>query len=134
MYGSGEISKDDGKRNMSRNESYKEDPLADLRSNLEYAAEYLSAAYADSPEAFLVALRDVTEAQQGMANVAKQARVNRENLYRTLSERGNPTLNTVGSVLEALGITVKFEPKETGPQLRQRRRQLQRRIRRVSAA
>ena len=119
---------------MSRNESYKEDLLADLRSNLGYAAEYLSAAYADSPEAFLVALRDVTEAQKGMANVAKQARLNRENLYRTLSERGNPTLNTVGSVLEALGITVKFEPKERGPQLRHRRRQLQRGMSRGAAS
>ncbi len=118
---------------MSRNESYKEDLLADLRSNLGYAAEYLSAAYADSPEAFLVALRDVTEAQKGMANVAKQTRLNRENLYRTLSERGNPTLNTVGSVLEALGIAVKFEPKERTPKLLQRRRPLRRRIRRVSA-
>lgn len=119
---------------MPRNESYKQDLLADLRSNLGYAAEYLSAAYADSPEAFLVALRDVTEAQKGMAKVAKQARVNRENLYRTLSERGNPTLNTVGSVLEALGIAVKFEPKESGPPLRHRRRQLQRRIRRGAAS
>ena len=119
---------------MSRNESYKEELLADLRSNLGYATEYLSAAYADSPEAFLVALRDATEAQKGMAKVAKQARVNRENLYRTLSERGNPTLNTVGSVLEALGIAVKFEPKERVPQLRKRRRRSQRRMRRDAAS
>jgi probable addiction module antidote protein len=119
---------------MSRNEDYKADLLADLRSNLGYATEYLSAAYADSPEAFLVALRDVAEAQKGMANVAKKARVNRESLYRTLSERGNPTLNTVGSVLEALGIAVKFEPKERDPQPRHHRRRLQRRVRRGVAA
>jgi probable addiction module antidote protein len=116
---------------MSRNEDYRTDLLADLRSNLGYATKYLSAAYADSPEAFLVALRDVAEAQKGMAKIAKKARVNRENLYRTLSERGNPTLNTVGSVLDALGIAVKFEPKERAPQPRPRRHQLQRQTRRV---
>jgi probable addiction module antidote protein len=119
---------------MPRNEDYKADLLVDLRSSLGYATEYLSAAYADSPEAFLVALRDVAEAQKGMARVAKKARVNRENLYRTLSERGNPTLNTVGSVLEALGIAVKFEPKDRAPQLRQRRHQLRRRMRRAATS
>jgi probable addiction module antidote protein len=118
---------------MPRNEDYKADLLVDLRSSLGYATEYLSAAYADSPEAFLVALRDVAEAQKGMARVAKKARVNRENLYRTLSERGNPTLNTVGSVLEALGIAVKFEPKDRA-QLGQRRHQLRRRMRRAATS
>jgi len=97
---------------MPRSNDYKADLLADLRNSLGYAAEYLSAAYADSPQAFLVALRDVAEAQKGVARVAKQARVNRENLYRTLSARGNPTLYTVGSVLEVLGIAVRFEPKK----------------------
>jgi hypothetical protein len=37
---------------------YKDDLLEDLRQP-SYASQYLSAAYADSPEAFLVALRDV---------------------------------------------------------------------------
>jgi hypothetical protein len=40
---------------------YKEDLLEDLRKSPKYAAKYLSAA-ADSPEASLVALRDVAEA------------------------------------------------------------------------
>jgi DNA-binding phage protein len=58
---------------MLRNEDYKAELLADLRSNLGYAAEYLSAAYADSPEAFLVALRDVAEAQKGTAQTRRVA-------------------------------------------------------------
>lgn len=40
--------------------AYKKDLLKDLQSP-GYAAKYLSAAYADSPEAFLVALRDVAD-------------------------------------------------------------------------
>jgi DNA-binding phage protein len=49
--------------------SYKADLLARLRDN-EYAAGYLSAASAESLETFLLALRDVAEAQEGMAKVA----------------------------------------------------------------
>ena len=97
---------------MPRNLDYKADLLADLRDDLGFAGEYLSAAYADSQEAFLVALRDVAEAQKGIARVAAQANVNRENLYRTLSKEGNPRQNTVRSVLDVLGLKVLFVPQE----------------------
>jgi hypothetical protein len=43
-------------------EDYKANLLAALRRNSAYAVEYLTAAQADSSEAFLVALRDVAEA------------------------------------------------------------------------
>lgn len=99
---------------MRRNRNYKDDLLADLRSNQEFAAEYLSAAYADSAEAFLVALRDMAEARQGMTQLAEEAQVNRENLYRSLSEQGNPRYSTLRSVLQALGIKkIDFEMEET---------------------
>jgi probable addiction module antidote protein len=95
---------------MRRNADYKAGLLADLRDDRAFAAQYLSTAFADSQEAFLVALRDVAEAQKGMARVAAQAKVNRENLYRTLSKTGNPTLSTVGSVLSVLGLKVLIVP------------------------
>lgn len=89
---------------MKREENYKADLLEELRNDAEYAAEYLTAARKDSREAFLVALRDVAEARKGMMRVAKEANVNRENLYRALSREGNPRSETVDSVLEVLGI------------------------------
>ena len=95
---------------MRRNVDYKADLLADLRDDRAFAAQYLSSAFADSQEAFLVALRDVAEAQKGIAKVAAQAKVNRENLYRTLSKKGNPTLSTVGSVLGVLGLKMLIVP------------------------
>lgn len=96
---------------MNREENFKADLLEELRSDPEYAAEYLSAAKADSNEAFLVALRDVAEAQKGMKKVAKAAGVNRENLYRALSKKGNPRIDTLDAVLDVLGIEFKFVPK-----------------------
>src|ERR1039458_1225510 len=77
---------------MPRGVDYKADLLDDLRSDKKYAALYLSAAYDDSLESFLVALRNVAEAQKGLAKVAAKAHVNRENLYRMLSAKGNPQL------------------------------------------
>lgn len=89
---------------MKREENYKADLLEELKNDAEYAAEYLTAARKDSREAFLVALRDVAEARKGMMRVAKEAKVNRENLYRALSRDGNPRIETVDSVLQVLGI------------------------------
>ena len=97
---------------MRRNLDYKADLLADLRNDLGYAARYLSAAIADSREAFLIALRDVAEAQKGIPQVAAEAGVNRENLYRTLSEGGNPRLTTLIPVLSTLGLRITLEPEQ----------------------
>jgi probable addiction module antidote protein len=95
---------------MRRHLSYKADLRGDLRNDLAFAAEYLSAAYADSREAFLVALRDIAEAQKGVAKIAHEADINRENLYRMLSKKGNPRLTSLRPVLGILGIGVKFTP------------------------
>jgi probable addiction module antidote protein len=80
------------------------------------AAAFLNAARADSNEMFLVALRKVAQAHQ-MAKVAKHANVQRESLYRALSEDGNPTHFTLSSVLEALELDFEVVPraKRQGP-------------------
>lgn len=95
---------------MRRKRDYRADLLADLRRDPAYAAQYLSAAKKDSNEAFLVALRDVAEARLGVARTARTARINRENLYRTLSAAGNPTLSTLDAVLKVLGFEIDFRP------------------------
>jgi len=69
------------------------------------AVEYLNAALEDGdPEVFLLALRDIAEAQGGVAEVAEAAKLNRENLYRMLSNRGNPELRSLDALLHALGF------------------------------
>jgi probable addiction module antidote protein len=65
----------------------------------------------DSPEMFLTALRNVAEART-MAKVAEEAGVNRESLYRALSDEGNPTLGTLNSVLSAVGLRILVGPEE----------------------
>ena len=87
---------------------YKEDLIADLRNDGDYAAHYLSAAAADSTEALLVALRDVVTARKGMTDVARATKVNRVNLYKMLSEDGNPGVRNLRAILSALGIGLRF--------------------------
>lgn len=84
----------------------------DLRDPKE-AADYLNAAIEDgSQDVFLLALRDVAEAR-GIASVAREAMLNRENAYRILSEKGNPQLASLVALLDALGLRLAVEVKGT---------------------
>ena len=95
--------------------SYRQSLLAALLDPVE-ASAYLNAALEDSPEAFLKALKNVAQARQ-MAKVAKDAGVQRETLYRSFSEQGNPTFETLSSVLGALGMKLSIAPSDSGAAL-----------------
>ncbi len=56
------------------------------------------------------ALGDVARSK-GMSEVAKKAGVGRQALYKALSEDGNPTLETLTSVLGALGLSLTVQKK-----------------------
>lgn len=81
-----------------------------LRKDPEFAAEYLKAALEDEdePRVLLIALRHLARAQ-GIAKVARAAGVERESLYRALSERGNPRLSTLFAVAKAVGLRLTVE-------------------------
>lgn len=83
---------------------YQEELLQSLQDPKE-ARAYLNAALDDDdPRVFLLALKNVLEAQDGtMATLAKKSQLNRESLYRMLSKRGNPRLTSIRSVLDAMG-------------------------------
>ncbi|MGQ0443725.1 MAG: addiction module antidote protein [Beijerinckiaceae bacterium] len=77
---------------------------ADYLDNDEVVAEYLSAAVEDSdPNVFLAALGDAAKAR-GMAQIAKDAGLGRESLYKALSTGAHPRYETVNAVLRALGV------------------------------
>ena len=82
--------------------------IAQIRDNPEFAQSYLAAAMesTDQPGVLLIALRQIAEARGGMAQVAKDAGLQRESLYRALSKRGNPRLTTLLAVIQALGMTL----------------------------
>jgi len=97
-------------KRINKTTSYNERLLERLKDPKE-AAAYLNAALEDAdPRIFLVALKDVTEAHGGMTKLAKGTELNRENLYRTLSIRGNPRLDSLVSILEVLNLHISIEP------------------------
>lgn len=83
---------------------------ADFLDNDEAIAEYLSAALEDpDPDVFLMAVRDVARAK-GMAQLAKDAGLGRESLYKALSPGAKPRYDTVLKLLTALGVKLQVEP------------------------
>ena len=85
------------------------DPAGSLTAQ-EARDDYLKACLADaqednSPSLFAAALGDVARAI-GMSDVAKNAGLTREALYKSLTEKGDPKLSTILSVMKALGYTL----------------------------
>ena len=90
--------------------SHDEAMVRRLRKDPDFAAEYLKAALEDEdePRVLLIALRHLARAR-GIAKVAKTAGVERESLYRALSEGGNPRLSTLFAVAKAIGLRLTVE-------------------------
>lgn len=91
--------------------TFKEDRLERLKDPYE-AVNYLKACLEeeDMPELFLLALKDVAAAQNiKMTKLAKLANLNRENLYKILSDKGNPELGSLCAILNALGLKLSIE-------------------------
>ena len=94
--------------------TYQEDLIKTLKDPQE-AAAYLNAAMEEDDQAvFLLAFRNVAEANGGMAKVSAKARLNRESLYRMLSRKGNPEIKSVLRLLRSMGLKLSIEPKGRG--------------------
>jgi probable addiction module antidote protein len=89
--------------------SYHDELIEQLKDPKE-ASEYLNACLEDSEEVFLLGLRNVVEARGGVGTLSRKTDLNRENLYRSLSKKGNPKLSSLSMILEALGIQLRFSP------------------------
>ncbi|MFM8277665.1 MAG: addiction module antidote protein [Cyanobium sp.] len=85
------------------------DPASHLSTEDEVAA-YLEAALQDGdPQLVAAALGDIARAK-GMSQIAREAGLGRESLYKSLSSSGNPELATVLKVISALGLQLHVSP------------------------
>jgi probable addiction module antidote protein len=95
---------------MKKMRNYKEHLFKRLQ-NPKAAAAYLNAALDDEDSnVFLIALKDIAEANGGLSRLAKAADLNRESLYRTLSSRGNPRLHSLIAILHACNLNISIRP------------------------
>jgi probable addiction module antidote protein len=97
-----------------RTQDYEESLIESLKDPRE-AAAYLNAHLEDqdkdAEEFFLMALRDVAKAY-GVSDLAEEANLGRESLYKTLSKTGNPKLSTLVSLLDTMGLRLSVDVKE----------------------
>jgi probable addiction module antidote protein len=85
------------------------DPADHLETEEDMAA-YLEAALEEGDPALVAAaLGDIARAK-GMTQVAREAGLGRESLYKALSPSGNPELATILKVVAALGLQLHAAP------------------------
>ena len=78
--------------------------VIDFLDSDEALVEYLNAALAENdPKYFAKALGNVARTK-GMSSISEVSGVGRQSLYRALSEEGNPRIDTLFKILEALNI------------------------------
>jgi probable addiction module antidote protein len=71
--------------------------------------ELLNDAFESGHSGYIARALGVVARSEGMTKLAATTGINRQALYTALSEDGNPTLETLLSVLGALGIRLKCE-------------------------
>ncbi len=84
--------------------------VADYLDSEERQIAYITAALETGDADFVRDALGLVARARGMAEIAKNAGLNRESLYKALGEAGNPEFSTVMRVLRALGLTLSARP------------------------
>lgn len=94
-----------------------EELLNEKLKDKEQAEAYLEVALEEFEQTknanhLLQSLRNVVEARGGISELARRTKMNRQSLYKALSDEGNPRLSTIGVILHGLGYRLSLEPLE----------------------
>ena len=91
--------------------------MAELyRSDPALALEVINSILADGYQSELMTvLRQLAQAVGGVQTVAEQAHLNPTQLYRTLSPKGNPALNSLTAILKTMGLRLAVQPLASAP-------------------
>src|SRR5690606_1054111 len=85
------------------------DPATALVGDEEIAF-FMADAFETGDAAYIARALGVGARARGMAARANTTGLSREQLYRSFSERGNPTLKTTLAVMRALGVDMTAKP------------------------
>lgn len=88
------------------------DPAEDLASDAAIAT-FMAEAFATQDAGYIAHALGVVARAKGMSQIAVQTGLSREQLYRSFSENGNPTLKTTLAVMKALGLELSAKVPET---------------------
>ena len=98
-----------------------EESLRERLADVAYAKEYLAVALEEyeedgNIEAFLLAVKDVANAQGGLSKLAARVQLSHQSLDAVLSENGTLQFSTIGAILQGLGFKFSIESLENRPQ------------------
>lgn len=82
---------------------YEYDPAQAL-SSPEAIAIFVADALETGDAAYIAKSMGVVARAKGMTELARETGLSREQLYRSFSEKGNPTLKTMLAVMRVLGV------------------------------
>ena len=88
---------------MAKSKLTNYDPAEDLTSDKAIAA-FMAEAFQTNDVRYISHALGVVARAKGMTQIAKQTGLSREQLYRSFSTDGNPTLKTTLAVMKALGL------------------------------
>ena len=71
-------------------------------------------AFETGDSAHIAAALGVVARAKGMTELAAKTGLSREQLYRSLSANGNPTLKTTLAVMKAIGLALAIAPDSAG--------------------
>ncbi len=104
---------------MTKKISYQAYLINSLK-NPEEAVGYLNAALEGGDiQVFLMALHNVVQAQGGIAKLSKSTHKSRTSLYKALSKKGNPYLESTNEILGAIGLHFKIAARSDNRRKRQ---------------
>jgi len=88
-----------------------DDAMADeVKEDPAYALELLNSILEGGEQGeLLITLRQMAKAFGGVQSIAEKANLNPTQLYRTLSEQGNPELRSLAAILKAMGLRLAVE-------------------------
>ncbi|MBP2494734.1 putative addiction module antidote protein [Methylobacterium sp. PvP062] len=94
---------------------------AEFLDTPEHVAAYIEAVLEDSDPSLIAHAIGVVARARGMSQIAAETGKSRESLYRALSEKGNPNLDTLTSVLKTIGLRLSVLPIKAikDPQIKQ---------------
>ena len=83
--------------------------LEDDQAIAEYLEKAMKIAMEDSDPSFLAQALGTVARARGMSQIAKDAGLSRESLYKALGAEGNPEFGTILRVLQALGLKLSIQ-------------------------
>ncbi|MEG5843090.1 addiction module antidote protein [Enterobacter mori] len=76
----------------------------------EEIAVFMADALETGDSAYIAKTLGVITRAKGMSTISQQTGLSREQLYRSFSDKGNPTLKTTLAVMKALGLGLTIKP------------------------